>query len=780
MVFKQLPLPSLSVHVNNSSSRIMLPTSVPMNTILDKGLRSPAYAEPLYANEDSCDISLPNIKGQSVRFKLHIPKVCRPRLLNVYTESAQHHSEAFADRFGLYTGQRFVGLQQYLFAYLCGFSYCTPTFQNEDVLHLIADYMTAIFAQDDRIDSKDSNLSSDLEKLAYKNNRLVMIMKGETLEGELSLKERAFLCIRNRLVMVVDDPSQLDVFAQTFDDWLASTLWEVENRKKSAMPDLESYRAQRRLTGAAYTVFALGAAIIGVPSIYSSKTPAHLSIRNIVDMACDCICIVNDMFSLRKELEDYPNENIVYLLAKKNKQGYQDAYNRANGEYEAKMESIYNFLRLLPDDLPEKEKEYVVLVLNWVFGNILWSQTTGRYREDRTHNFTAYRDYLMDYHQPTVSPRLHRSQSDSPRKPLSPRNGRLFSVRSSSQESSDSTCSEHESVDKSSPRDGDAVPIAAWLKTSVSSFSLNRIANGEPNILADVEHSRDPFKWMIHFLPNAKHPDTFDPIVMARDAMRRFPDIRLFRLTLIRELTAEYSHQMSYKDQPNKDLLDEALSLHPPTAEPYVLASRHIYRTNWQLAESYLNTALAKIGPDPQLIEDAVDFYDRCLTDPGVQYDRLHLLEQKRDHLVTLAHYRPECYDELMDVTYQLVQEYFYVQRFERVLESLHSLEPLDSDRYHQHPKKRLIEAQALAIQSVSQRFQDMDVMEAALKKIGDFCDVWPSIQQNDELDLTYMQLFLMTVQARYPEVIDHFLDGVAILEDRARYVVQFKALSHL
>ena len=85
-----------------------------------------------------------------------------------------------------------------------------------------------------------------------------------------------------------------------------------------------------------------------------------------------------------------------------------------------------------------------------------------------------------------------------------------------------------------------------------------------------------------------------------------------------------------------------------------------------------------------------------------------------------------------------------------------------------------------MAIQSVSQRFQDMDVMEAALKKIGDFCDVWPSIQQNDELDLTYMQLFLMTVQARYPEVIDHFLDGVAILEDRARYVVQFKALSHL
>ena len=134
---------TVAVFVTKGTDSLLLPLDIGHSSSGSPSLAdilepkgSPSFRLVRFPLEEHRSVDFGVLQGEPVRLSLYVPPICRPQLLNVFTHSAQQHSEGFAQRFALYSGKRFSGFQQFIFAHLCGYSYCTPTFQDPDVLNL--------------------------------------------------------------------------------------------------------------------------------------------------------------------------------------------------------------------------------------------------------------------------------------------------------------------------------------------------------------------------------------------------------------------------------------------------------------------------------------------------------------------------------------------------------------------------------------------------------------------------------------------------------------------
>ncbi|MFD0356663.1 germacradienol/geosmin synthase [Streptomyces sp. NPDC127110] len=224
--------------------------------------------------------------------------------------------------------------------------------------------------------------------------RLVAMMPledGDAVPAPVTVLERSLADLWARTVPGMGAAGRAE-FRATMVEMLESWVWEVENRFHRRVPDPVDYAEMRRLTfGSRMTMYMcrLGQEGRGIPDeVYRSGT-----IRSLENAAADAGCLVNDIFSYRKEVE-FEGEVHNHVLVTRNffDIGYPEALHICHSLLTRRVEE---FEHIAADQLPvlcdDRRLDaaaragldaYVGGLRDWLAGVLHWHLTTRRYRDE--------------------------------------------------------------------------------------------------------------------------------------------------------------------------------------------------------------------------------------------------------------------------------------------------------------------------------------------------------------------------------------------------------------
>lgn len=157
---------------------------------------------------------------------------------------------------------------------------------------------------------------------------------------------------------------------------------EAEYRQRGQVPTVSEYIKMRPLSGAVYTAFDFIELVedldIG-PALRS-----HVLFRKLALLANNCICWLNDLYSLAKEIFEGNPNNLVLALRQERGLDLAEAmslavemHNREYGEFEALEGELTERGLVLDRDL----RAYLRGIRSWIQGNAAWSRQTLRYQD---------------------------------------------------------------------------------------------------------------------------------------------------------------------------------------------------------------------------------------------------------------------------------------------------------------------------------------------------------------------------------------------------------------
>ncbi|MFE1559781.1 germacradienol/geosmin synthase [Streptomyces sp. NPDC058734] len=224
--------------------------------------------------------------------------------------------------------------------------------------------------------------------------RLVAMMPlaaGDAVPAPVTVLERSLADLWARTVPGMGAAGRAE-FRATMVEMLESWVWEVENRFHRRVPDPVDYAEMRRLTfGSRMTMYMcrLGQEGRGIPDeVYRSGT-----VRSLENAAADAGCLVNDIFSYRKEVE-FEGEVHNHVLVTRNffDIGYPEALHICHSLLARRVEE---FEHIAADQLPVLCEDrrldaaaragldaYVGGLRDWLAGVLHWHRTTRRYRDE--------------------------------------------------------------------------------------------------------------------------------------------------------------------------------------------------------------------------------------------------------------------------------------------------------------------------------------------------------------------------------------------------------------
>lgn len=248
-------------------------------------------------------------------------------------------------------------------------------------LALICNWITWLFLHDDcYCDDGDADETS----LAAFHREVLAVLHGEHAPraGDVSLLHM-LVDLRQRM-LAWSNPAWLSRFIVSVDRYLQGTRWEAENREQGVVPPLAAYVRMRGYTGAMDSVFdciELGEHLHLGPVIRQ-----HTAIITLEQMAANCVCWANDIFSVDKELLEHNAHNLVFVLRHEHQLTLADAIEKAVAMHDAELHAFEWAAARLPDFRefgPEKAQQarrYVAGLRSWVRGNAAWSWETPRYK----------------------------------------------------------------------------------------------------------------------------------------------------------------------------------------------------------------------------------------------------------------------------------------------------------------------------------------------------------------------------------------------------------------
>ncbi|MFJ3883174.1 germacradienol/geosmin synthase [Streptomyces sp. NPDC090077] len=248
------------------------------------------------------------------------------------------------------------------------------------------DYYPVVFGQ-----------SGDIAGAKAATRRLIAMMPveaGETVPAPLTVLESSLAELWARTVAGMTEAGRAE-FRATMAEMLESWVWEVENQFHRRVPDPVDYAEMRRLTfGSRMTMYMcrLGQEGRGIPDeVYRSGT-----VRALENAAADVGCLVNDLFSYRKEVE-FEGELHNHVLVTRTffDIGYPEALHICHSLLEQRLEE---FRHVAADQLPVLYEDrrldagaraavdaYVGELQDWLTGVLHWHRMTGRYRDENLH-----------------------------------------------------------------------------------------------------------------------------------------------------------------------------------------------------------------------------------------------------------------------------------------------------------------------------------------------------------------------------------------------------------
>lgn len=307
----------------------------------------------------------------------------RPRRCNPHTGAVIEPVCAWAASHGLATAPRVArALARARFDVLAGFGH--PDADDEGFL-LTTKWCTWLFFQDDLLCDRHGTAGGVLgpDALAAAHRDLIAALTGEAPRAGDGLASSIHDI--GRQIVRWRGPAALDRFVGFVRDYLWGNEWEALNRIRGEVPSVSAFSKMRPHAGAAYTAFAFWEIVEDFPA---GARLDHVAAREMRLMANNCISWANDLYSLRKEIDEGNPNNLVLALAREGGCDLAAAMRQAvvlyNQEYRA-------FLRLVADlpalGLGRGEldlRPYADRLHGWILGNIHWSRMTPRYREGLT------------------------------------------------------------------------------------------------------------------------------------------------------------------------------------------------------------------------------------------------------------------------------------------------------------------------------------------------------------------------------------------------------------
>lgn len=312
-----------------------------------------------------------------------------PPGMNTHYESSNEHSKRWLIQQNLFT-ETDRGYQKFLmgdFARLAAYCYRQ---ESEENLHLVTDFIAWLFRHDDFRDSKDIMIGRNPDQIKSMNSFLENVLKNGSLAVELEhetiIKEypliwalgTSLLDIRTRLLEQSEN-GDFSHFVKSMSQYFDANFWEAENRKGNTVSSVLVYQHWRKFTSAVIPTYEIGYLLrgISIPSDIREKI-AFISMQT---HSSNAICFVNDLFSLRKEINDSITENLVIVKKNEDTSTYASAFDKAIAltnkevqEYQKLQENIKKN-PLLKNYISAYE-----LCESWMDGNLRWSMQVKRYK----------------------------------------------------------------------------------------------------------------------------------------------------------------------------------------------------------------------------------------------------------------------------------------------------------------------------------------------------------------------------------------------------------------
>ena len=286
----------------------------------------------------------------------------------------QRHSPGMADDDDRLRRLRLTG-----FSRLAGYTYPRV---GRDELALICNWITWLFLHDDcYCDDGDGNE----ETLAEIHRGVLAVLRGQRAPAVDEPSLLHMLVDLRRRMLVYTSPGWLERFVLSVDCYLQSTRWEAYNRGQGVTPPLAIYVKMRGYTGAmdsVYDCIELGEHLHLDPAVRE-----HSAITSLQQMAGNCVCWANDIFSVNKELLEHNTHNLVFVLRHELGLTLSEALERATAMHNAELQAFEWSVARLPDlrrefglEMGAAAQVYVAGLRSWVRGNVAWSLETPRYK----------------------------------------------------------------------------------------------------------------------------------------------------------------------------------------------------------------------------------------------------------------------------------------------------------------------------------------------------------------------------------------------------------------
>ncbi len=303
--------------------------------------------------------------------------------VNPHHEQAEQQNLAWLQGHGLGLGD-YVDLLERLertrFSRLAAFTY--PNVGPSE-LALVCNWITWLFLHDDSY-CDDADAAADVGNLRTLHDDVLAVLAGNQPAHHHGLLLLLLTDLRQRMLAAAG-PAWLTRFTLSVDRYLQSTRWEARNHSQDLVPPLSIYVKMRGFTGAMDSVYDF----IELAGHFQLDPylREHATLAMLRQLASNCVCWANDIFSVNKELLEHNSHNLVFVLRREFSLTLAEALERAVAMHDAELRAFeWATTRIAGQKLASNPQSaralssYIDGLRSWVYGNTAWSLETPRYK----------------------------------------------------------------------------------------------------------------------------------------------------------------------------------------------------------------------------------------------------------------------------------------------------------------------------------------------------------------------------------------------------------------
>jgi 5-epi-alpha-selinene synthase len=312
-----------------------------------------------------------------------------PSQISTHYETVKAHTLDWALRLGLTPYQ--TALQYYHTADYPGLACRTYPRAGLEELFLASDWLFLIFVFDDPFDEGAFD-NKPQEMLAF-HEHLLAVMHDSPLTTPRGPVAEAFSDIFRRAKSFAS-PTWLKRFQQHHAENFAAIRWQVANRERQHMPDLQAYLSNRVHAAGVLPPFDL------IEIVQHREIPPEIYARQssqaLLQAGNNLIAWTNDLHSVKKDVACGDVNSLVMAIQREQNGSLQQAVDQLHAMIETETKRFLDMLWAPSADADQYVAPLWIGIANWIRGHLDWYRGNKRYTEEATRDNSHLVDILAE------------------------------------------------------------------------------------------------------------------------------------------------------------------------------------------------------------------------------------------------------------------------------------------------------------------------------------------------------------------------------------------------